>query len=525
MKRGTSAQSLRVDPDSLVACYGKPRRPLVSRGSCRPCDWVCSSPAASRAASPASTRPPTRECEVGSTLTPTHIGELGFSGSTSGSTLPIFSYASGSTRPLSATLGSQQTAGSIASSPALGSSIVVLGPRYWAAKVNDRTSDPPGQPSQSRTFNSKFGDAVGISLGDIRPRSAVGLSLGDIRHMVHTRPPHVREVVAPVVPEPHCGACFKGLGASFASPHGPEGYREKGRSRAGARPHSPDANSKAQIAIEGDYDTGDEPVMTSLRRRNTLKKEGSGSFGGSNDGNSSADVGDLDEWSTHGIIDQKRGEKGRGWAQKNEKKSKNPFVEFEDREQRLIQERQWLLEADGLYMLEKKKDLRHNKTQDRIDLEGQEQEKLYEGRTLYGPHSMKMQEKKGNKIEIKLAKPAANAHSKTASRVSSAGGSRGARGSGKKSKKGESADASIDTSILKIKMLKKELEFSGNAAERVVFEEEREKKKKEFKEAASRISLAASFGTLFSGNSAKQDEHCGCGHEEDRRRRAQTNAL
>jgi len=82
-------------------------------------------------------------------------------------------------------------------------------------------------------------------------------------------------------------------------------------------------------------------------------------------------------------------------AQKGDKRSKNPFVEFEDREKRVILKRQWLLEEDGAYMQERKKDLKHNHIQKHMDVETQEADDLYDGRVFWGPLSINIRSRPG----------------------------------------------------------------------------------------------------------------------------------
>jgi len=150
---------------------------------------------------------------------------------------------------------------------------------------------------------------------------------------------------------------------------------------------------------------------------------------------------------------------GNTWATRiQKKKGMNPFVECMDYEQRLNMERQWLLEEDGVYMDEKKKDLKHYTVQNHIDLDIAEGDDLYEKNVFFGHYSMGMHEKKlGQKIR---SRPEKGDLSRS---KSSSGGKRNTT-----SKKGEHVKEKNNPSIaIQIKSLHKELETSAHSAVRV----------------------------------------------------------
>lgn len=82
-------------------------------------------------------------------------------------------------------------------------------------------------------------------------------------------------------------------------------------------------------------------------------------------------------------------------------KAKNPFIEYETREKRMMLERKWLQE-DSQYMRHKKEDLQHEKVRKDLAVETMRDEDLYHIRTFYGPHAIKLQEKK-SRVEHAVA--------------------------------------------------------------------------------------------------------------------------
>lgn len=77
-------------------------------------------------------------------------------------------------------------------------------------------------------------------------------------------------------------------------------------------------------------------------------------------------------------------------------KARNPFIEYEDREKRLMRERRWLQE-DSDYLEAKKEDLRHGTLLNHLSLQVDSQQDLYEKRIFYGPYSVKLKASQANR--------------------------------------------------------------------------------------------------------------------------------
>lgn len=214
------------------------------------------------------------------------------------------------------------------------------------------------------------------------------------------------------------------------------------------------------------------------------------------------DAPEFDELDGEGDSEARRQKSpvGGSWASrvqhmKHEKKSKNPFVECMDREQRLREERSWLLEEDGTYMDEKKKDMKHHRVQNRKDLANQDKDQLYANTVLYTPYSKTMMEKRlGYKIKIRLE--------------CADHGKKGKRGNA--NKQSESVQAgSRPPGAHQVKALRQYLE-SSNLSLRSEFTDDKKQKKKgakdvlsdslqkELKGALSGFSFSASGGKMRS---------------------------
>eukprot|EP00434_Breviolum_minutum_P026804 symbB.v1.2.023690.t1/scaffold2188.1/size86315/5 len=69
--------------------------------------------------------------------------------------------------------------------------------------------------------------------------------------------------------------------------------------------------------------------------------------------------------------------------------AKNPFIEYDAREKRLNQERKWLQEAVG-FMEQRRDELRFGALMNQLNIRSDGEDRLYENRTFYGPHSVAM---------------------------------------------------------------------------------------------------------------------------------------
>jgi hypothetical protein len=203
------------------------------------------------------------------------------------------------------------------------------------------------------------------------------------------------------------------------------------------------------------------------RRKGRSQRSQSSNITPSHDGSCSYDQYDYIEFDDGARASSPIEYTGASRAQKHEKKSKNPFVEFETREKRLMQERQWLLEEDGLYMQEKKKDLRHNRVQNYINRNVQDGDELYEERVFNGPMSRFMREKKhGNTIRL-------DPHALSMS--SSLGSSRKRNNA---NKRGEAAQEAVaDPSSGQVKALQQQLEEAMRKAGHFDAEDGKKKQK------------------------------------------------
>eukprot|EP00435_Cladocopium_sp_Y103_P062735 s54_g24.t1 len=70
-------------------------------------------------------------------------------------------------------------------------------------------------------------------------------------------------------------------------------------------------------------------------------------------------------------------------------RDKNPFIEYDAREKRLNQERKWLQEASG-FMEQRRDELRFGALMNQLNIRSDGDDRLYENRTFYGPHSVAM---------------------------------------------------------------------------------------------------------------------------------------
>ncbi|CAJ1403328.1 unnamed protein product [Effrenium voratum] len=84
-------------------------------------------------------------------------------------------------------------------------------------------------------------------------------------------------------------------------------------------------------------------------------------------------------------------------------RAKNPFIEYDAREKRLNQERKWLQEAPD-HMEQRRTDLRLGALLRHLDVRDDSDERLYENRTFYGPHSMAMKARQRPRKEPKEPK-------------------------------------------------------------------------------------------------------------------------
>lgn len=85
-------------------------------------------------------------------------------------------------------------------------------------------------------------------------------------------------------------------------------------------------------------------------------------------------------------------------------RARNPFIEYEDREKRLAQERQWLQE-DSVYLDERKEDLRHGAKMRQLATRCSTDEELYENRMFWGPYSVRMRATKGKSLGRECSPP------------------------------------------------------------------------------------------------------------------------
>lgn len=90
---------------------------------------------------------------------------------------------------------------------------------------------------------------------------------------------------------------------------------------------------------------------------------------------------------------QRRGGAAAGGRRQSMKHQDNPFIEYEDREKRLQQERKWLQE-DSSYLEQRTADLRKGKVQNKLDCRSMSPETLFDNRMFYTDYAVKIQERK-----------------------------------------------------------------------------------------------------------------------------------
>lgn len=432
-----------VTSDSLIASYGKPRRMLGTRR--RQCNWFCP--------------PSTAELEA--------VRTAGLETATA-------SLSCDSTGTGAAATGAAQSwcSGSLAGSGSTGSIVMLHGLHgYRSAKESEDVlaAELPG----SLTLGLRPGSSPSAP-----PRGSgkrANLSVDQLKQITHSRPQSVPSAVTvlgeALLGEPHCIACHGGFCASRAAPHGPESYCDRSRCRVGSKPKSPPNSPSEPKMTESTWSpaSGGSPTYSDadarqatppsqLRRRKGRGQSMEHELGRVGD----LDMADNDEFDGEpgGELKRAMSPLGAAWtgtrAQKHEKKSRNPFVECMDREQRLTMERQWLLEEDGMYMQERKKDLKHYRVQNKIDVQEEDDDTLYEKAVFYGPYSMNMHDKKmGHKLRVRLDRPELTRSKHQGKRSSTA------------HKKGDTAESlHHPTSALQVKALNRELETSAKNVER-----------------------------------------------------------
>lgn len=89
-------------------------------------------------------------------------------------------------------------------------------------------------------------------------------------------------------------------------------------------------------------------------------------------------------------------------------RARNPFIENDVREKRLIRERKWLQE-DSTYLSGRKEELRYSTLIKKHDIEGESKQDLYEKRTFYGPYSVKLKSQKQRAASAGRQRPASAA--------------------------------------------------------------------------------------------------------------------
>lgn len=100
-----------------------------------------------------------------------------------------------------------------------------------------------------------------------------------------------------------------------------------------------------------------------------------------------------------GVSSQKRAAAAR---------ARNPFIEYDVREKRLIRERKWLQE-DSTYLAGRKEELRHSTMLKNLNIESESKQDLYEKRTYYGPYSVKLKSQKQRAASAGRQRPASAA--------------------------------------------------------------------------------------------------------------------
>jgi len=73
-------------------------------------------------------------------------------------------------------------------------------------------------------------------------------------------------------------------------------------------------------------------------------------------------------------------------AKRERKRAQNPFVEYEDREQRLQNERRWL-QQDADYLAKRREELRFNKVQRSLDVQHLSGDQLFQNSVIYNEYS------------------------------------------------------------------------------------------------------------------------------------------
>lgn len=89
-------------------------------------------------------------------------------------------------------------------------------------------------------------------------------------------------------------------------------------------------------------------------------------------------------------------------------RARNPFIENDVREKRLIKERKWLQE-DSTYLSGRKEELRYSTLMKKHNIECESKQDLYEKRTYYGPYSVKLKSQKQRAASAGRQRPASAA--------------------------------------------------------------------------------------------------------------------
>lgn len=120
-----------------------------------------------------------------------------------------------------------------------------------------------------------------------------------------------------------------------------------------------------------------------------------------------------------GVSSQKRAAAAR---------ARNPFIEYDVREKRLIKERKWLQE-DSTYLAGRTEELRYSTMLKNMNIESESKQDLYEKRTYYGPYSVKLKNQKQRAASAGRQRPVSAAEAGRQRPAAPAGEDRGSHAS------------------------------------------------------------------------------------------------
>lgn len=330
----------------------------------------------------------------------------------------------------------------------------------------------PPSPQRSSTAGARMSGA--LSLGDIR--SIVMSSGSKMPHLEKAWPPRIPERTR-VTTAPSPSLTFERSAPLPSSKKAPpvvlggvansESRSQNAQRQAKVRKAAADASRQRMMRWR--MRSSEKREGNERRARPTTDKETTPTGIGADDGVGSAgeaetdDIGaeedDEEDW---GGGDESLEQAQHGKVLKKGKKGSylNPFVEFEDREQRLMWERRWLKD-DELYMRERMRGMRLDSVQARLEKTAISDDILFEDAVYFGAYSCGLrtvQQKKADLRKVSEPLPPLRKRADTAIETMEA------EQQNLKTKKGQGDKTLATKDVISLKSMQAVLQESGRIA-------------------------------------------------------------